>query len=381
MIKIIKTTIAALVVMIGLSLAVGEAKAAILAIDPPQKEFALGETFLVEVHLNSEQEVINAVEAVINYSVDNLEVVEVSQGGSFLTLWVQEPAVEKTAGVISLVGGVPGGSYVVEGKVVTITFRTKTAGGVEVSFDQEATSVHLNDGLGTAAPLTLVSGIYNVSSATFIAISSPTHPNENAWYKNRTFTVKWDTKAQADYSYILSDNPDEEPDNHSEAEAGKVTFSEVADGVYYFILKERIFGGEWQLVGKRRVMIDNLPPLAFEVEVSRDNTLFDGKYFLIFSTVDKISGIDHYDIKEDQELYGNASSPYVLKDQTQAKAIVVTAFDRAGNSTGFTLAGTSDSDTSSTNINLILIIVGVVLIIIILLVFFSIRSKKNRTSN
>ena len=235
--KFLKTTIIAFVAIIGISFVVGGADAAVLSVDPLQKELALGETFLAEIHLSSEQQVINAVEAVVTYPTDMLEVIEVSQGGSFLTLWVQEPAVEKTAGIISLVGGVPDGSYVVDGKVITITFKTKAPGGVEVGFDSDATSVRLNDGKGTEAPLTLASGIYKISTASFISIASPTHPDEDTWYKNKTFTVSWSIKQGANYSYALSVDPDEVPDEKSESTKGTVTFPDLSDGIYYFVLK------------------------------------------------------------------------------------------------------------------------------------------------
>jgi hypothetical protein len=374
--KFLKTTITTLVVIIGIAFVVGGADAAILSVDPPQKELALGETFLADVHLNSEQQVINAVEAVVTYPTDMLEVIEVSQGGSFLTLWVQEPAVEKTAGIISLVGGIPDGSYVVDGKVITITFKTKAAGGVEVGFDSDATSVRLNDGKGTEAPLTLASGIYKISTASFISIASPTHPDEDTWYKNKTFTVSWSIKQGANYSYALSVDPDEVPDEKSESTKGEVTFPDLSDGIYYFVLKEKLPNQDWEVVGKRRVMIDSRSPMPIEAYISQESTLFEGKYFLIFSTVDKTSGVDHYDIIEGKELFGNASSPYVLKDQSQSKSITIRAFDRAGNSTEFSFAGTSESTTLSINSYTLIIIVCIVLVIFVLLFAFGVRLRK-----
>jgi len=373
--KFLKIVITAFVIIISVSFITGEANAAVLTINPGQKEFALGETFLAEVRLNSGQQVINAVEAVITYPTDMLEVVEVSQGGSFLTLWIQEPAVEKTAGIISLVGGIPDGSYVVDGKVVTITFRTKASGGVEVGFDQSSTSVRLNDGQGTETPLTFISGIYKISSASFIPIASPTHPDEDAWYRNKTFTVSWSIKQDASYSYALAVDSDEVPDDKGEPAEGIVTFPGLTDGVYYFILKEKISDQNWQIVGKRRVMIDSRSPLPIEAYISQESTLFEGKYFLIFSTVDKTSGIDHYDIIEDKELYGNASSPYVLKDQLRTKTITIKAFDRAGNSTGFSFSGISEDTSSLSNPYILILIVGIVVMVFILLFIFRIRSK------
>ena len=139
----------------------------VISVNPQYKEFATGETFLAEIHLNSEKEVINAVEARISYPTDLLEVVKISQGGSFLTLWIQEPTVEESAGIISFAGGIPGGSLVLDGKIATITFRTKISGVGEVAFDDNNSKVLLNDGLGTATQLETISGIYTINDNYF----------------------------------------------------------------------------------------------------------------------------------------------------------------------------------------------------------------------
>ncbi len=44
---------------------------------------------------------------------------------------------------------------------------------------------------------------------------------------------------------------------------------------------------------------DNTPPEDFLPVISRDINLFDNKYFLVFATQDKGSGIDHYEVSED----------------------------------------------------------------------------------
>ena len=44
--------------------------------------------------------------------------------------------------------------------------------------------------------------------------------------------------------------------------------------------------------------VDKERPESFPIQVASDPSLFDGKYFIVFSTQDKGSGIDHYEIKE-----------------------------------------------------------------------------------
>lgn len=79
-------------------------------------------------------------------------------------------------------------------------------------------------------------------------------------------------------------------------------------------------------------VLDTEPPEKFLPLVASDPTVFDGAYFLVFSTVDKGVGIDHYEVREG--LWGDyveAESPYRLSDQSLSKNLYVAAFDKTGN--------------------------------------------------
>ncbi|HHE65575.1 MAG TPA: hypothetical protein ENL09_06080 [Bacteroidetes bacterium] len=95
------------------------------------------------------------------------------------------------------------------------------------------------------------------------------------------------------------------------------------------------------------------------ISVHIDPNIYDGKYFIVFSTVDKQTGLDHYEIleitpeelekikKEDggianffNKLFGKweeksswkeGESPYLLADQSLGSVIKVKAIDKAGN--------------------------------------------------
>jgi len=84
------------------------------------------------------------------------------------------------------------------------------------------------------------------------------------------------------------------------------------------------------------------PPESFKPEIARDSTIFDGKWFLVFATQDKASGVDHYEILETrsgivgtwikrQGTWMKAESPYVLQDQNLRSWIYVKALDKTGN--------------------------------------------------
>lgn len=81
---------------------------------------------------------------------------------------------------------------------------------------------------------------------------------------------------------------------------------------------------------------DKIPPEKFSFERAVSPSLFDNKYFISFSTTDKESGVDHYQICE---LFNcvTAESPYLLKNQTPFYYIKVNAYDMNGNPTSATL--------------------------------------------
>lgn len=82
---------------------------------------------------------------------------------------------------------------------------------------------------------------------------------------------------------------------------------------------------------------DDIPPEVFSPQISQNPDVFNGKWFINFSTIDKQSGIDHYEIQEtrsgslDSGNWKTASSPYELQDQELHSFVYVIAIDRQGN--------------------------------------------------
>lgn len=86
---------------------------------------------------------------------------------------------------------------------------------------------------------------------------------------------------------------------------------------------------------------DAVPPEAFVAYESSDGELFDGKDYIVFTTVDKGSGVDYYSIAESRVptflhwliplSWSREESPYVRADQNFTSTIYIKAVDRAGN--------------------------------------------------
>jgi hypothetical protein len=81
-----------------------------------------------------------------------------------------------------------------------------------------------------------------------------------------------------------------------------------------------------------------ITPELFTPVVASDPDLFNGAFFLVFSTVDKGSGIDHYEVLEAPTnpssrvtpSWQTATSPYLLQDQSLSSNIYVRAVNHAG---------------------------------------------------
>ncbi len=84
---------------------------------------------------------------------------------------------------------------------------------------------------------------------------------------------------------------------------------------------------------------DTNPPEPFTPQISRDPSIFNGQWFVSFTTTDKGTGVAQYEIKETLSpllspfsTWHIAQSPYLLGDQNLTSYVYVRAVDQAGNS-------------------------------------------------
>jgi hypothetical protein len=314
-------------------------RSATLYLLPQSQTIYQGDSFLVEIRLDSENEEINTAEVNLKIPSNLLEVLDFSKGGTILTFWAKEPELKDD--VLSLIGGIPGG-FKGDGLIGKITFLAKEIGKAEVNF-REDSKVLLNDGKGTLAKLNFLEGNYGVvrKPEGLPIISSRTHPDQNKWFKETTLHLHWDLIEGAEYSFLLSKDPLAEPDEIPDKPEGEliwmgdIEYPNLEDGIYYFHLKQKLPGKDWSEKTVFRAMIDSVPPEEFKPEIGRDPAIFEGKYFLSFATVDKMSGIDHYETLETrdkkQDIWKKVESPYLLEDQSLQSKILVKAVDKAGN--------------------------------------------------
>ncbi len=74
---------------------------------------------------------------------------------------------------------------------------------------------------------------------------------------------------------------------------------------------------------------DTVPPDSFTIQIESTRGVFGGRYYAVFSTVDKQSGLSHYEIFE-RGAWVQTRSPHKLYDQSLSD-IQIRAIDKAGN--------------------------------------------------
>jgi len=164
---------------------------------------------------------------------------------------------------------------------------------------------------------------------------------------------------------------------------GKATETEVISTNTTFSVVKRL------AVTLPEVPGDETPPQAFIPRIAQSDDLFDGRYFVMFNTLDPGAGIDRYEIFEtSRELsesqilsarnarWKEVSNPAPLSDQKLESYIYIKATDRAGNSQVAFLppvnSGGSQFTDGFSGLLGILVLIGVVLIV----VFFVRRTRK-----
>jgi len=95
--------------------------------------------------------------------------------------------------------------------------------------------------------------------------------------------------------------------------------------------------------GKKNIPVnlpDTDPPEPFTPIITRDPSVFAGKWFLVFATQDKASGLFRYEVAEKRgklvKDYSKlswriAESPFELRDQELKSYVYIKAIDKAGN--------------------------------------------------
>jgi hypothetical protein len=309
------------------------AQAASLYIDPSFGSLSRGDSITLSVRLDTDEtqeECINAVDGVVTYS-DNLVPVDTAIGDSIFSMWVEQPKIDKEKHTITFAGGIPNGYC---GRIQGDPRLTNTI--VKLIF---------------RSPGFIVGGNPNGSSTAKVEFA----PETTAYLNDGL-----GTKAQLGMYGTTLDLSDK---------AGVV-------------LKD-----DWH----QEILNDDTQPEQFSIDLERDKLAFSNKYYIVFNTTDKQTGIDQYQVMEEpvSRLYsfqwGRADapwvttrSPYTLKDQSLNSIIRVKATDKAGNEYIATLVPDSSMRTISSRDMIALGGATFVALILIAMILVGIRTYRKR---
>ena len=328
------------------------AEGATLQFSPSSGTFFLGSTFNVSLTLNTGSYAVNAVEVAVRFPADKVQVANPSIGNSFISIWVTPPQYSNTEGTLVFRGGIPTpGIAISNGIISTATFRARALG--EAEFTYEATSQILaNDGKGTNILKTRGAARFTVAMPPPEGpeVFSPTHADPNVWYRSSDPSFFWKKPDGSDgFSYTISQDPFEAPDEVSEGDNTSASIAGIADGVWYFHLRAHA-GDAWGGVTHYAFRIDRMPPAAFNPQAKPDGPYVPGvQPAVTFFTTDGASGVDHYEVRivrisepgREQaavSFFTEEVSPYMFSvSERGSYQMVIRAFDRAGNTRDATL--------------------------------------------
>jgi hypothetical protein len=311
-------------------------QAATLYIDPGVATLFRGDAVKMSVRLMPDQasgECINAADVVIAYPA-SIQPVDVSIGRSIFSVWVEDPVINKEERTITFAGGIPNGYC---GRVQGDPGLTNIIADV----------VFRSPGLQIGSVVDDNQAVVSFTDETNVYL------NDGQGTKAALVTLP---------STITL-----------EKSVGSTIINE--------------WGEE--------VANDDTPPESFSILLERDPVAFGGKYYIIFSTTDKQTGVSHYEVMEEPSAeFGNfswgatdapwlrAESPYILDDQSLNSTIRVRAYDKAGNEYVATLVPEKSIRTVSDRTLYTYIAIGsislVLLIAIIVLVVYMRRLKRAR---
>lgn len=135
---------------LSFALAINQADAAVISFSVNNNTPQVGDTVRVDVLMDTEGASLNVVEGnVLMSSFDSISIKELSVSNSNLNYWVRNPSWSEKEGIISFIGGAPGGFKQSKALLFHVYFTALKSGQVQISSGQ--VKAYLNDGKASAA--------------------------------------------------------------------------------------------------------------------------------------------------------------------------------------------------------------------------------------
>jgi len=326
--------------------------AASFYLSPASGSYKVGDTITASVMIDSAGQAINAGDASVAFSTDQLDYSSFSTSGSIFSFWTTGPSGSNTG--VNFSGGLSNPGYTgSSGKVLSISWKAKAPGLASVNVN--GSKILANDGQGTNLYTKSSGGTFTVTEAGAAApapaakpkapgaptVTSSTHPDPNKWFNAKTVKLKWSAAGVKGYIFTFDASPSTDPTGS--VSSTTETQYENGDGIWYFHVKGKTDTG-FTPITHFRVQVDTTPPEDFGVSVSGDGKSSNPAPTASFSAKDTLSGIDHYEVKiDDGEWKAIASGDRLPKQKPGDHTVIIRATDRAGNArestTHYTIIG------------------------------------------
>jgi hypothetical protein len=321
---------------------------AVLKLAPSAGTFYVGSTFDVSIVVDTGPQAINAVAAELRFPPDILQIANPAAGSSIISLWSAPPTYSNEEGVVRLQGGIPSpGVKTSQGVVTTISFRAMRPGSASLVFTGNS-QVLANDGRGTNILSLTIGATYRIElpPPQGPAVSSPTHPDQNAWYRSRTPTLQWIAEeGVTNFAWSIDQDPGGTPKTEEpKGMATSTSFENLDDGLWYFHIRAKK-GENWGGLTTFLIRIDGTPPANFNVEFAPREVTNERRPFVNFATTDALSGVNRYELRviptsgakaeagdTGSSFFISAQPPYRLSElEPGGYDVVIRAYDNAGN--------------------------------------------------
>jgi hypothetical protein len=163
--------------------------------------------------------------------------------------------------IYASIDGGDGGAYSLIG---TATINSSTLSAVDGhNYSVQVEAIDTSGKIGERSPKSAVI-ICDTTPSSIQTISSSTHPDENTWYSNNdpafSWTVSSDLSGIAGYSYELNQEQPSTPNQTIDSTEATASYTDVADGIWYFHVRAKDNAGNWEQTAHYRVMIDTTTP-------------------------------------------------------------------------------------------------------------------------
>lgn len=328
---------------------------AALYLEPSTGVYPLGESFTVDVRIDTAGATIGTADAAIVYDPGDIEFVSVSDDGSVMSRILVDSG--SASGRIDLSGFIERGAPAYNGTnglLARLTFLPLRNVATQLRFAQGAATppLLLNASVGDLAnilgslrsasytfvprevlPSALVAGASTDATGSFPITPLPVPDNE--WFGTTSIRLSWTLPENIEEMRTFVTGTDEkEQEKVYQVPVSSIQLTDVLEGKNYFVIQFKS-GGEWGEATRFPLNVDLTPPETIIIrEIDRKEPT-DKNAFVVEGT-DDLSGVTRYEMSVD----GGDTVPWDGQGTFTPEVpgpgehtLTVTAYDRVGNRT------------------------------------------------